>query len=263
MKLDVLCEDRQVMMIDEMFRNGVVNEGALSILDNAVESAAGLVGAFPVLGDILGDIPMVAKNLVQGDFLGAALWAISAIPEPTDLTDLVGKGLRVIQKIARATGQEKRINKMINWLLSKTPGGKLTDYALEMFEKFKDSITGVSDKVDVKNDKERQAMGVVDKSMGFIADKLDKMEDALKEFLGMVDKRAKEMARNKEPAGGIDAPDDYINDLAEDIRKTYYRLRGEDGTQALKYKRKIKTNAKGKPEIWRAYELVFGPIEKV
>lgn len=261
MKLHRIPEDRNVLLIEDMLHSGVINEDAVDLIDDAAELVFGAIGFIPGAGEIVGDLPMLVKNIVQKDYLGAAIFLVSM--EPTPISDTIAKALRAIQKLAQRTGQEDRLNRWIGWLLKKS-GGNPSQTVMGLFDKAKKTIDDVDDKAGRASDADdaevKQAGGIMDRVTKYIVDNLDKMETALREFLGLIEKRASEL----EPTGGADMPDEYSKDLAKDIDSAYRRIYKESGAkQALKYMQKIKANAKKKSEIKKAYEQVFGPIEEV
>lgn len=258
MKLHTIIEGRDSLLVEEMFQNGTINEGVLDKIDTAVEVVFGAAGFIPVVGDVFGDLPMVAKNLIQGDYLGAAIYLISM--EPSPFTDAVAKSLRTIQKLARHTGQEKRLNKMIGWLMKKTSSNQI----LGFFDKAQQTISHATEKTkSIKDKKAQESISVIDKTTKYINDNIDKMKSALEEFLGLIDKKAQTI----EPVGGLDMPDEYVSDLIKEIKDTYYRLRESDlenkTNKALLYKKKLRKAADNKKEVKQAYEDIFGPIPEI
>lgn len=265
MKLDLITEDKDVLLVEEAFQGGVIDEGILDIVDTATEVVFGAVGFIPGVGEIVGDAPMLVKNLVQGDYLGAAIFLVSM--EPTPISDTIAKTLRAIQKLAKHAGQEKRLNKLIAWLFQKT-GGKQTQVVLGIFDKAQGMVTDAGDKIkkaDTRDPKVKKSVGVLDKVTRYIDDNFDKMKAALEEFLGLIEQRAAKI----EPIGGVDEdiPDQYVSDLTKEIEETYHRLREDDikdGTsKALLYKKKLRANSNSKMEVKRAYESVFGLIPEI
>lgn len=265
MRLDIITEDKDVLLVETMLQEGVIDEGVLDIIDTATEALFGAVGFIPGAGEVLGDAPMLVKNLVQGDYLGAAIFLVSM--EPTPISDAIAKTLRAIQKLAKHTGMTARLNRLIGWLVKKT-GNKQTAIVLGLFDKAKNTLAGINDKIDKasKNGdaKIKRASGIMDKVSAYVSENMDKMKAALEEFLGLIEERAKRI----EPAGGADElPDQYIADLTKEIEETYHQLRKDDiknGTnKALLYKKKLRSNADRKQEVKTAYEEVFGPIPEI
>jgi len=261
MKLNLICENEDAFIVEEAIQNGVINEGILDMIDTATEVVLGAVGFIPIAGEILGDLPLVAKNLMQGDYLGAAIFLVSM--EPSPFSDLVAKTLRAIQKLAKHTGQEQRLNRYIGWLAKKT-GGRPTQTIVGFFDKTKNALGAVDKKVksiDNKDPKIKKSAGVLDKVTTYIIDNLDKMKKALLEFLGMVEKKIAKM----EPIGGMEDNGDYMGDLIADIKEKYHQLRKDDienkTNNALLYKKKLLS--KTVPEVRKAYEEVFGPIPEI
>jgi len=265
MKLDIITEDKDVLLVEEMFQSGVINEGVLDLVDTATEVVLGAVGFIPGIGEILGDAPLLIKNLMRGDYLGAAIYLVSM--EPTPISDTIAKTLRAIQKLAQHTGQEKRLNKLVGWLVRKT-GGDHAAQILGLFDKAQEMVGGVDEKMkkaDTTDPKVKKSIGVMDKVTTYINQNLGKMKTALEDFLGLIDERAAKI----EPTGGVDdyIPDQFVSDLTEEIKETYHRLRKDDlkdGTsKALLYKKKLRSNADNKIEVKRAYEDMFGPIPEI
>jgi len=259
MKLELILEDKDSLILEDAFQNGVINEGLMDIVNTAVEAVFGTVGLIPVIGDIVGDLPMVVKNLVQKDYFGASIFFISMIPEAGD----TAKTLRVIQKTAQLTGQEKRVNRLLEWLYKKTPQGQLMEFVMGMFDKAKNAFVGNVDKK-VKeaqsNPKVKKHGDVLDKTSKFVIKCVDKMEKALKDFVAAVDKKHQSMV---EPVGGADVPESYVSDLADEIKAKYHEFMKVEPRQAITYKNKVLNNAKRKPDVKAAYELVFGPISEI
>jgi hypothetical protein len=263
MRLYLLTESHQEVLLEEAFRTNNINEGVLSLLDNAVEIAGSAAGFVPLVGDALGDIPLTVKNLAQGDYLGAALFLIAAIPEPTDITDAVAKTLRVIQKLAASTGQEKRINEYIKWILEKIPGGNIITFVNEMWEQAKAFIMGADAdelKSKAKDKEEEKSAGIVGKALDYIKPHFNKMDKQLQDFLKLVQSKVGEVA---DVNAGMDIPDGFSENVAEKIKETYHGLCDVDMDKAIEYKRKILANARSKPDIMKAYVIVFGnpPVE--
>jgi hypothetical protein len=262
MKLDLILEDQDVLLVEDMLKNGVISEGVLDIIDTSAETLFGAVGFIPGFGEPADGV-MLVKNLLQGDYLGAAIFLVSM--EPTPFSDAIAKSLRAIQKLAQHTGQEDRLNRWIGWLVKKT-GNKQTAVVMSLFEKSKATIGKVNKTADTAKrtgkGSVKKAGGVMDKVTRFLANKMDKMEKALTDFLNLVDQKAAKM----EPVGGADGadmPDQYVTDEATEIKGTYMRFSKDSISKALRYKNKVKANAQKKSEIKRAYEEVFGPIDEV
>jgi len=254
MRLGLINEDKDILLVEEALQSGIINEGILDIVDTATEVVLGAVGFIPGLGEIIGDAPLLIKNLIQKDYLGAAIYLVSM--EPTPISDTIAKTLRAIQKLAKHTGQEKRLNKLVGWLIEKT-GGKQTKMVLGLFDKAQKTFADVDNKMKKVNNKDpkvKKSMGVIDKITSHVSDNLDKMRSALEEFLGLIDNKA-------EPVGGIDEdiPDQYVIDLTDEIKEKYHELRKIDIKKALDYKKKLLANI-NKVEVKRAYEEIFGPI---
>lgn len=264
MKLDLITGSKDVLLVEESLQDGILNEGVLDVIDTATEAVFGAIGFVPGIGEVIGDAPMVVKNLMQGDYLGASLYLVSM--EPTPVSDMIAKTLRSIQKLARHAGQEKRLNQLIGWLVKKTAGDYVAQ-TLGLFEKAKGALNKADDQIrkidgDVKI---KKSAGILNKVTDYINQNLDQMQSALTEFLDVVDKRASKL----EPVGGVDdeIPDQFVVDLTGEIKETYHRLRNEDlknGTSnALVYKKKLRMNANKRADVKAAYESIFGQIPEI
>ena len=265
MRLDLINEDKDVLLVEGALQSGILNEGALDLIDTATEALFGAIGFIPGAGEVLGDAPMLVKNIMQGDYLGAALYLVSM--EPTPISDAIAKTLRAIQKLAKHTGQEDRLNRLIGWLVKKT-GGNQTAQVLGLFEKAGATLRGVEDKINnVQTDdpKVKKSAGIFDKVTKYVSENFDKMREALEQFLGLIDERAAKL----DPVGGVDEdiPDEYVADLTKEIEETYHKLRNDDlqsGTnKALMYKKQLRAKADKKIEVKKAYEEIFGLIPEI
>jgi hypothetical protein len=266
MNLNLIYEDRDYILVDNMFNTRTINEGVMDIIDNAVEVVAGTIGFVPFAGD-LADLTMVAKNLMQQDYLGAALFSIAAIPEPTDLTDLISKTLRVIQKVASATGQEDKVNEMIGWLAKKTGGNPIaaTRQAWDMVDKkikSTDQKTNVAMgktnvAIDKTNNKEKKSIGVINRVVEFIKENWDAMTKALTEFLNLIQKKMDDLEKS-EPTAGADNIPGYVDDLTNEYRSNYDKLLNAGGAkEAIEYKEQIRKEAKGDKAKEKAFKRAF------
>ena len=239
--------------------NTIINEDIMDVVDNAVEIVAGAIGFIPFAGDTA-DVAMVLKNIAQKDYLGAALFAIAAIPEPTDLTDLISKTLRFIQKIASTTGQEDKVNEMIGWLAKKAGGDPIatTRQAWAAVDK---KIKNTSQTANVAvnktdNDKEKKAIGAINKVTAFIEKNWDAMTKALFDFLDLIQKKIDDL--KEEPIAGADNIPDYVDDLTNKYRSNYDKLFMADGAKkAMAYKEQIRKKAKGDKAKENAYNKAF------
>jgi len=257
MKLDIICEDKDVFLVEESFESGIINEDVLGIVDNAIEAALGAVGFIPGIGEPA-DFVVGIKNLIQGDYIGAAIFFISMEPSPA--SDTIGKSLRIIQKIARSTKQEERLNKIIGWLVRKT-NGRQSEIAIGLLNKAKRTIDNIPGKID-KHDEIDKEKGIIDKVVKYIDNNFNKIE---KEFTAFINK-IEEKAVNLEPSAGIDdsdVPDDFVDELVNEIKTTYKRLMDRDVGDALLYKKKLKLAAGKKPEVKQAYGVVFGDFSEI
>jgi len=262
MKLDLMCEDKDVLLVEEALQNNIITEDFADILDTSAEVVFGAIGFIPGAGEILGDAPMLIKNLIQGDYLGAAIFLVSM--EPTPISDTIAKTLRAIQKLAKHTGQEQKLNKFIGWLLEKTGSNPKTKI-MSMFEKMSNIIGDVEEKTgktrhsgDEKVKKHGMILSKVTKQ---IKKHLPRMEKELEQFLDLIEKKAQKL----EPEAGIDMPDEYFEDLTNKVEEQYRKFLKNDAKKAIEYKNKVKANAMKNDNYSKklkgGFEKIFGPIE--
>ena len=251
MKINLISEDHHIILIDELLRQHTVNEGVMDIVDDAVEVVFGTAGLIPVVGDVIGDVPMIVKNILQKDWIGAAIFTISLVPEFGD----IAKVLRIIQKVAKRTGQENRLNELMSYLFRKTPQGSLADYMMTLFRKAVENLYNILDKganAKSQDDKVAKSIKIMSKIKEFIDDNVSKMEKDFEYFVNKMEDKYQEL--NANPVSGTDFPSQYIDDYTNRIKNVYSKL---DHKDRITYLKKIKQNARKKPELMVAYNKVF------